>query len=235
MNLKYYLRGLGIGIVVTALIMSIAAGGKKETLSDAEIRERAKALGMTESGTLLEAGLTGEESSKENEEASPADGALSDAEADDKAAEAEKSPEPEESSEPEESPESEEDVLDAADDASGQDEAVKPETEEIQEQNNSEEQNIILDVPEEDSAPLESVNEDDTASGTEGVTIQVKQGDGSYSICKKLEEAGLISSATEFDTFLCERGYDKKIRVGTFQIPGNADPEQIARILNGLE
>ncbi len=229
MNLKYYLRGLGIGIVVTALIMSIAAGGKKETLSDEEIRERARALGMTESGTLLEADLTGEEASKENEDASPIDGALSDTEADDKAAEAEKSPEQDESSEPEEG------ALDAADDASGQDEAAKPETEDIQEQNNFEEQNAVLDVPDEDSAPLESENGDDTASETEGVTIQVRQGDGSYNICKKLEEAGLISSATEFDTFLCERGYDKTIRVGTFQIPKDADPEQIARILNGLE
>ena len=53
MNLKYYLRGLGVGILVTALIMSIAAKGK-ETLSNEEIKERAKALGMVEEGTLLE-------------------------------------------------------------------------------------------------------------------------------------------------------------------------------------
>ena len=30
MNLKYYLRGLGIGIVVTAIIMGIAFGGKEQ-------------------------------------------------------------------------------------------------------------------------------------------------------------------------------------------------------------
>ena len=38
MNLKYYLRGLGVGIVVTALIMGISLGGKKESLSDKEIK-----------------------------------------------------------------------------------------------------------------------------------------------------------------------------------------------------
>ena len=53
MNLKYYLRGLGIGIVITALIMGIAAGGKKETLSNEEIKERAQALGMVEESTVL--------------------------------------------------------------------------------------------------------------------------------------------------------------------------------------
>ena len=46
MNLKYYLRGLGIGIVMTAIIMGIASPAKKETLTDKEITEKAKELGM---------------------------------------------------------------------------------------------------------------------------------------------------------------------------------------------
>lgn len=46
MKLKIYLRGLGIGIVVTALILGIS-GGKKE-MSDAEVIARAKKLGMVE-------------------------------------------------------------------------------------------------------------------------------------------------------------------------------------------
>ena len=56
MNLKYYLRGLGIGIIVTALIMGIVAGGKGRSLSDEEIIKRAEQLGMTmESDVLSEA------------------------------------------------------------------------------------------------------------------------------------------------------------------------------------
>ena len=47
MKLKYYLRGLGVGIICTAIIMGIAlSGNKKETLTDAEIIERARLLGM---------------------------------------------------------------------------------------------------------------------------------------------------------------------------------------------
>lgn len=45
MKLKYYLRGLGIGILVTALVMGVA-GGKK--LTDEEIKARALQLGMVE-------------------------------------------------------------------------------------------------------------------------------------------------------------------------------------------
>ncbi len=50
MNLKYYLRGLGIGVFVTAVIMGIASG--KEQMTDEEVRLRARELGMVES-TLL--------------------------------------------------------------------------------------------------------------------------------------------------------------------------------------
>ena len=47
MKLKYYLRGLGVGIICTAIIMGIAlSGNKKEALTDTEIIERARLLGM---------------------------------------------------------------------------------------------------------------------------------------------------------------------------------------------
>ncbi len=47
MKLKYYLRGLSIGVICTAIIMGIAlSGNKKATLTDAEVIERARILGM---------------------------------------------------------------------------------------------------------------------------------------------------------------------------------------------
>ena len=46
MKLKYYLRGLGIGIIITTLILMIAYSGKEAKLTDAEIIARAEALGM---------------------------------------------------------------------------------------------------------------------------------------------------------------------------------------------
>lgn len=45
MKLKYYLRGLGMGMFVTALIL-IIAHNVNDGISDAEIIRRAKALGM---------------------------------------------------------------------------------------------------------------------------------------------------------------------------------------------
>lgn len=51
MKLKYYLRGLGVGIIVTTLILIIAFSGRK--ISDEEVIKRAGELGMVmqEAGT----------------------------------------------------------------------------------------------------------------------------------------------------------------------------------------
>lgn len=51
MKLKYYLRGLGIGILITTVILSLAGIGRKN-MTDEEVVKRAKELGMVES-TLL--------------------------------------------------------------------------------------------------------------------------------------------------------------------------------------
>lgn len=71
MKLNYYLRGLGVGIVVTALLMGIALSGRKEKMTDEEIRQRALEMGMVDGNTLL-ADLPDnkgkEEEQKENEE-----------------------------------------------------------------------------------------------------------------------------------------------------------------------
>lgn len=46
MKLKYYLRGLGIGIIITTIVLMIAYSGYKTELTDEEIIKRAEALGM---------------------------------------------------------------------------------------------------------------------------------------------------------------------------------------------
>lgn len=58
MRLKYYLRGLGLGIIFAVIIMMIGFRGNKQSMSDTEIIEKAKTLGMVEakniSGTVAD-------------------------------------------------------------------------------------------------------------------------------------------------------------------------------------
>ena len=53
MNLKFYLRGLGIGIIVTAVIMLVISSRLNKPLSDEEIKLRAGRLGMVEADGKL--------------------------------------------------------------------------------------------------------------------------------------------------------------------------------------
>ena len=82
---------------------------------------------------------------------------------------------------------------------------------------------------------MESAEPEGGSQNIGTVTIRVDSGDGSLTISRKLEQAGLVSSAFDFDLYLCQNGYDKRLNVGIFEIPVNADHEQMARILAGLE
>ena len=74
MKLKDYLRGMGIGVILTAVIMGVALGGSSGKVSDAEVIRRAKQLGMVEAeNTLSEytgAAKSTEEASGDGETAS---------------------------------------------------------------------------------------------------------------------------------------------------------------------
>lgn len=46
MKIKYFLRGLGMGIILSAVLLTIVGGTQKETLTEEEIMTRASLLGM---------------------------------------------------------------------------------------------------------------------------------------------------------------------------------------------
>ena len=220
MNLKYYLRGLGIGIIVTALIMGIVTGGKGRSLSDEEIIKRAEQLGMTmESDVLSEALPEAEEEEAPMQEDASAqaelqDNAMEDGEQDPQNAEA--APQEEEAEEGTEQ-QTEESIPD--------EEAEESLPEEIRQDG----------TEEADTAPEGEAFQEADEQAEKEIPISISGGEGSMSVCRKLQEAGLVASASEFDTFLCQNGYDKKLKAGDFEIPEQADPEQIARILCRME
>lgn len=49
MKFKYYLRGIGIGILVTVIVLSISSRMRPVSMSDEDVIKRAKELGMVES------------------------------------------------------------------------------------------------------------------------------------------------------------------------------------------
>ena len=194
MKLRYYLRGLGIGIFVTALILSITSEPAKP-LTDAEIRAKALTLGMVdgESRTLSNSGS--EPASAQNQ------------------AQPSKTPEGSESPAPSESPSSSESPAPS-------------------------ESPVSSESPVPSESPVSSENPVPSASPSKApqkgtVTIRIVRGDGSYTVSRRLEEAGLVDSAREFDAYLAEQGYDKSVRTGTYEIPADATWKEIADMIAG--
>lgn len=238
MELKYYLRGLGLGIIVTAIIMGVAAPGR-QTMTDEEIISRAKQLGMIEDRVLSESALEKEDTESGQTEPEKQDSSTQ--------------TKPNEQSNTEKAVTTPtasaagQDKTESGSDAAGQD-GTEPGSDGTETGTDVARQDKA-EVGEAERGPAETDRNADTQAETESenkeeerlpdsdepMVITIGSGDGSYAVSRKLADIGAISSPENFDTFLCENGYDKKIRTGTYTIPADASDEQMARIITGAE
>lgn len=255
MKLKSYLRGLGTGLFISAVLMGIAVSGKTKELSDAEIRTRAKALGMIEEDSVLvkpaEEAPAVEDPEEKPEVPKVEEEVKEEAEASDKKEETEtgrkdtgvavleEDPEPvsepsgEESSDTGEKAKAEDLGSDETGKAANEASADKSGSDEIR---NSKEDMAM-------GGQSEKKSENDKVSGlqnsskdlgyNEFFTIQIASGSSSETVSRLLKSGGAIDSADDFDDYLCRNHFDKKITPGVFKIPVGADYQQIAEIITG--
>ena len=201
MKLKYYLRGLGIGILVTTVILSLAGVGRKN-MTDEEVVKRAKELGMVESTLLSDL-----PDQTKTDEVRPTEPEIS---LQPETSEPEAGPEPEESASTPETP-------------------VAPEETPVAPEETPEASKETPVAPEETPVSPEDGNPDIPAGET--VTLVIGRGESSTTVSKNLKKAGIVEDAAAFDRFLCNNGYDKKIITGTYEIPYGASEEEIAKII----
>lgn len=180
MKLKYYLRGLGMGMIVTALLMGVSVSGEAENHGqDTALTEE-----MTEKVTTETLAKRAEKEEKEENE-----------------------------------------------------------TQEIQERQETE---VAAEIVETEPAETLEVTAQETESAEETTVsieteegaqksylLNIVKGDDSGTVARKLQNAGLIENASEFDAFLMQHGYDKKISVGVVEIPLDATWMEIAKRLSG--
>ncbi len=209
MRLRSYLRGIGIGILIAAGICICANmnSAKGKSMTDEEIKARARELGMTEETVLTD--LSAEPTTSVVEIIG-------------------------------EDTVSEEDVADATEVLVPEDQAVTDEQTESEEASSEEAVVEVIAEPTPEATPEptpeatpEPTKEPEAQTGNTGdyVTITVEKGNGSDSVAKKLEAAGLVSNAHEYDVWLMQNGYDRIIAAGTHKIPKGASNEEIAKIL----
>lgn len=209
MKLRYYLRGIGIGIVVATAICLCASAVKKNTkMTDAEVMARAEELGMTKGGTIGELAMT--QTAQEEIES-----AMSSSE--------------EVTNESVSSVEEPVTESEATTENMSLEEESEEASESVKEPATSQVQEETVEVIVESSETPESDGQND--SEEEYIVITVEKGNGSDTVARKLEKAGLVKNAVEYDKYLCANGYDRRISTGNHEIPKNASDEQIAKII----
>lgn len=227
MERKYYLRGLGLGIIITAIIMGFAGKGKP-AMTDEEIMQRAKELGMIENTMLAEP----------VQETAPADTAKA---SDEKTVNTETESDTAKTADTEAKtdtarPSDAETKLDTAkaSDIEAKTDTVKASDSETK-SDTAKPTDAEAKADTTESSNTETNTDTTKPSATGAQSITIVNGDSSVSVAAKLEQAGLISSASSYDSYLCSNGYDKKIRPGDYSIPADAGDEEIARIITGAQ
>lgn len=210
MRLKSYLRGIGIGILVTAAVFMISGGLKREsTMTDEQVKARAKELGMLEQITLVEPTAAVKEEKAEVKAENKAESKAG-AETESKAGT----------------------VAEAKAET-----ATPATTPEIKAEDSKKEEAKADDSKKEETKADDSKKEADGGDvGAEEVDnktiiIVVNSGDSSETVSRKLFEAGIVADAREYDKYLMENGYDRTITVGNHKISVTASKEEIAKNL----
>ena len=207
MKLKYYLRGLGIGIVVTALLMGYSNKNRAaEPKAEVATEETA--------GDLL-ADRNGEATTEEVIEQSTVENVT--VETDSAETSEEETSQQETASELESSTQEAETITET-------ESVTETETESVQAEETTDKKE-----------QTQSSTEADAGNALPQTTIEINivRGDDSGTVARKLQNAGMVESATEYDAYLRQHGYDKKIRVGKVEIPVDATWQEIAEYISG--
>jgi hypothetical protein len=218
MRLKYFLRGVGIGILVTTIILT-ATHASERRMSDSEVIDRAIELGMS-----FSASHSGQQSGTEeasSDESSTGQETSGDDVTDDLQHDSETETEMGSQSPSETVSES---TSDGEASPGKESEAVTGMTTQA--------------ITETTETTTELTTENNNASSAAGVmnnevtcTINITKGMSSRTVCDMLKQNGIIEDAADFDRYLIKTGYDDKIRVGEVEVNSGMTYEELTASL----
>lgn len=214
MKLKYFMRGLGIGIIFGAIVMLVAAGtSDKEKLTDEEIKNRAKSLGMVEA-TQTDASITAESDIKVTTEALIAEDLTVEIVTTEAA-----------------------EIKTTTEETATEEETTEATTEAVTTEKETTEKTTTeattTELTTTEAVTTENKKETTTEKKTDSsyteATITVTRGMGSPEVSMLLQEAGIIEDADDFDSYLVKQGISNKIQINTFKFNSNMSYEDIAK------
>lgn len=209
MKLKYYLRGLGLGIIFTSIILAVAYSQNKGLTTDSEVMKRASELGMisteTESSGLFDQEGTENMGTETEDEGQTSQSEESSQQAGDQTSQLAQTTQPEaQSSQQEEVPQQ-------PGTSDNQSEQITPQESQLVDSQQSAEQTVQSGADE-----------------REYIVIEIVRGEVCRQIAEDLQAHGLVDDAESFRLYMQQKNYDNSIRVGSVPIKKGATYEEIA-------
>lgn len=224
MRLKYFLRGVGIGILVTTIILTVTHSSERR-MSDSEVIDRAIELGMS-----FSASHSGQQSSTEeasSEESSAGQENSGDDVTDDLQHESEAETEMGSQSPSE-----------TASELAGDGEALPGKESEAVTGMTTQATTETAETAETAETTTELTTENENDGSAAGImnnevtcTISITKGMSSRTVCDMLKQNGIIEDAADFDRYLIKTGYDDKIRVGEVEVNSGMTYEELTALL----
>ncbi len=208
MKFKYFLRGLGVGIIFASII-SITAfqSSDMNKISDKEVIERAKELGMVEKQESVQDALKHDSKQEDTQEKVTTEKAT------------------EQTTIKKEKQETYKKDNQSTEEKSESNSADKKTTEKKTTEKKTTETTKEA-TTQKTTTEKATTQEQKTEKRT--VQITIKGGMSSYPVCQMLQDLGMIKDATEFDDYLIKNGYANRISVGTHTLTIGMSFEEIA-------
>mgnify|MGYP006870181819 CR=1 FL=1 len=245
MKLKYYMRGIGVGILFSIMVFLIV-GEEDPQMTDEQIIAAAKELGMEEKKTIDLSGLNptpvasiddkgdnlkdpnnlsneekGDTDKKENNPSITPDSDASEVDSsnsiDDQKNEDDTSVNSDDKKNGDDTSVNSDDKMNKDDAASNPDESKN--ADELEKDNNT-------SVDNNSTSDKGEINESDEIK-----TLVISKGMYSHDVADLCESIGLVKNAKEFDSYLIQNGYASNIRINRYEIQVGASYEEIARLI----
>lgn len=226
MKFRYYLRGIGIGIIFASIIFLLAYREYVPSkMTNEEIIERAKQLGMVEANDPInklidkKSDASSEDNNINDTNESTADKDVANNSEDAASAKNKETKSTEKIS----SDTTEEKTTEKVSSNTTEEKTTEKASSETTEEKTTESKSTEATTP---KATTEAMARD------EEVEITITKGSSSYPVCQKLEELGLIDDAEKYDNYLIEHGYATRISVGTHKLKKGMDYHTIAELIS---
>ena len=225
MKFKYYLRGIGIGIIFASIIFLIAyRENVPAKMSNEEIVERAKQLGMVEANDPINKLIDKKSDNKSDENASEEKESAEKASTEEIKTEAENT---------EATTEEQTTEATTTEEQTTEEQTTETKTTEAKttEAKTTEAKTTEARTSEQQAAEKQTTEEKNTKK-SKTIEITIARGSSSYPVCLKLKELGLIDDAAKYDDYLIEHGYANRISVGTHKLKMGMSYHDIAELIS---